>query len=357
MSDNNNPNQKVVKKIAKKKQREGGVEPNPKRSQGVLESPAPMQPDQRGAEGAASSSTLPPQPSRDGPERPVGTYGSNSLPLEALSQCNPTVAALIQSMIEATKRETELRMELEEERRKSASRETQGGGAGEAPGMSEIGYLIENKAPMEASRAPLKAKNLEGCELPESWPRYVWPKAWSGADNMVAALIALKELQASSTLQGAIKEFRERCRRNKRSLEPNEWRLLQPIIAGKESPHEHDAWEICLSGDLSMGTKIAHWLYVCREVNPTLVRETRQWVAIIGGGQWPTLSTGGQNVGRLPNNYVRQDHPNRFGNGGVGGGGGGRPPGVPPNRVPTKAILDTPKAPITTMLKKEGKGP
>ena len=45
-----------------------------------------------------------------------------------------------------------------------------------------------------------------------------------------------------------------------------------------------------------MGTKIAHWLFVCREVNPSLIRETRQWVAVIGGGLWPMLATGGQNV-------------------------------------------------------------
>ena len=216
-------------------------------------------------------------------------------------------------------------------------------------GMSEIGYLIENKAPLEASRAPLKAKNLEGCVLPEDWPRYVWPKAWSGADNIIAALIALKELQDSSTLPEAIKELKDRCRRNKRTLDPNEWRILTPIMEGKSSPHEHDAWEICLSGDPTMGTKIAHWLFVCREVNPSLIRETRQWVAVIGGGLWPMLATGGQNVGRLPTNFPRPDNAHR----------GTIPPNraAPPNRVPNKTILGTPTAPTTTMTKKEGKGP
>ena len=126
MSDNNNNNNNnISRKTVKKKQREGGVEPNPKRAQGVLKSPIPEEPDNRGAEGASSSSSRPiPPPATGGQERITTSQQDNPLTaLAALKDCPPMMLAMIQSMMDSTRRETELRMELEEERRKSASRE------------------------------------------------------------------------------------------------------------------------------------------------------------------------------------------------------------------------------------------
>lgn len=166
----------------------------------------------------------------------------------------------------------------------------------------EIGYLVQEKVPMEASRAPYKARSLEGRNFPESWPRYVWPKDWKGATDIHLALVALKEMQETSTLIATIRELREKCIRNNRSLFADQWRILQTAIAGKTCM-EHDCWEICLIGNSMCPATIAQWLLLCRSVDPLHATDVG-WAYLAAGGQWPALSTGGQNVG---NRFARHD--------------------------------------------------
>ena len=314
----------AIKKLRKgeKKQRESGEKDEPMAKK-------PMQ-----VEGSPSATTPPvsvPPPAKEGPTpvnpelKNLGEVAASATPADFMS--------ILEKLLATTSQNATLTAQLEEERKKSVSREVVGTPTG--TGMSEIGFLIEEKAPIEASTFPLRAKNLEGIILPSKWPRYAWWKSWLGAENIVAALIVMKELQEKYTLLEAVKNLKDQCRRNKRTLEMGHWRILQPILDGQPTSLEQDAWEICLIGDNTFGPKIADWMFTCRTVNPSLVRDTTQWVACVGGGLWPSLSTGGQNVGRIPPAFV----PGRFAQ-------------AAPTKAPVKTIFQ--KAPVTTFIKKDG---
>jgi len=156
--------------------------------------------------------------------------------------------------------------ELRDEKEKSLSNQK-----GSTEQNGELHYLIQHGAPMESSKGQLRSKLLSGYDLPEAWPVYEWPKEWAGAQQVVGALLALKDLQSNYTLKEAIRNLKSNCKRLNRSLFPNEWRIIQPFIDGIDSPHEHDVWEICLTGDGTCEPHIASWLYACRTVKPALI--------------------------------------------------------------------------------------
>ena len=230
---------------------------------------------------------------------------------------------MVQEMHSQTLLQQTIINELRDEKEKSLSNQK-----GSTEQNGELHYLIQHGAPMESSKGQLRSKLLSGYDLPEAWPAYEWPKEWAGAQQVVGALLALKDLQSNYTLKEAIRNLKSNCKRLNRSLFPNEWRIIQPFIDGIDSPHEHDVWEICLTGDGTCEPHIASWLYACRTVKPALIRNTADWGKMVSGGLWPHITTGGQNVGKL----LWEDRKSQW--------------------KPTPSKITTPKPPTTTILKK-----
>jgi hypothetical protein len=101
-------------------------------------------------------------------------------------------------------------------------------------------------------------------------------------------------------LQEAIANLSSQCEKLKRGIRGGDWRILVPIIEGKESPHHQDAWEICLLGVADLPVQIPLWMQVCRSVDPNLVEggsNNAGWIALLEGGEWPKITTEGHTVG------------------------------------------------------------
>lgn len=179
---------------------------------------------------------------------------------------------------------------------------------------SNVDFLVSMQGPIEASAGEFRARSLYGTTLPDTWPRYVWPKTWiNGRKQVVPALLALKRLQEKNTLSEAIMLMKDVFVKHGRTLLINEWVIIEPILSGKVSPDDyiftHDCWEICLKGDTRVDIRMPEWLRICRTINTFAVNEPGEWNPLISGGLWPEQETYGINVGRIPSkrlNFTEQ---------------------------------------------------
>ena len=188
---------------------------------------------------------------------------------------------------------------------------------GDALSASHTQIMLRDRATMEASKGEFKTQMLADCELPEEWPKYEWPKGWPGGQKIVRALLALKDLQKSFTIQKALKEIK----RQDKVLFPNEWRIVKPFLEGtegKDNPHTQDVWELCLLGVPDMIPAIPTWLFICRNVKPGLVGGINEWNAVIAGGEcpmWHRRDSRWERKRRFisKRSYLQRRQPNRLG--------------------------------------------
>ena len=200
-----------------------------------------------------------------------------------------------------------LRKEIEVLKSDTASSATSGTEKNE----SGIADLVKDRATIETSRGVWKSPLLATATFPEEWPLYSWPKGWRGKHEVVGALMNLLELQKNQRersgrsntdpLKEAVEELKNRLTNFNRTLEPQQYQLLLPILNGVKEEHyplAHEAWVLCLLGIRQIPEYTQHHLLICRSIPPVYMEHERHWNEIIEGREWPTVVTKGFRVKR-----------------------------------------------------------
>ena len=187
-----------------------------------------------------------------------------------------------------------LQKKLEEARSETSERGSSQG----VSGSRELHLLVKERQRMETSVGEWKSDLLEQVELPSTWPKYEWPKAWAGRTLIQRALITLNEMQKEKTLKEALNDLKNNAQRLSRNLHPGDYRIIAPILEGSPSTHTHDAWEMCLLGIPEFPPGIALLLFTCRNVKPAYLSNINGWNEVVAGGQWPSTVSKGFKVGR-----------------------------------------------------------
>ena len=170
-------------------------------------------------------------------------------------------------------------------------------------GVSDAGaagiHLINQRSNFwETSAGEWKSTKLKKV-FPTNWPTYSWPKKWKHATAFTRSLTLLCMFQEKHvSLRKALSELKLLLKEEKKSLTSAEANIFEhALVEGASYDLQHSAWEVCLKGTTDAHKDITIHAYVCRKLDPAILRDMDEWDTAVSGGKIPTICTDGIRVG------------------------------------------------------------